>query len=265
MNSVELANLVRRDCIEVSHKCKMSHLGSALSVVDILAVLYSKFIFADGLDKPCRLILSKGHASTALYSVLSRLQLLDRDLLMEQGKDGALLSSHVEAKCPHIDYSTGSLGHGLSVAIGMALVKKQKQDQKKVYCILGDGECNEGSVWEAFIFAGHHKLDNLVVIIDANKMQAMGHTKDILELSGLEKALENLGFESISVSGHDHYELCEAIGRKTCGKPRAIIANTIKGYPISFMEDNIVWHYRCPDDNEYEMALRELDRLEAEA
>lgn len=263
MKSKDLAKTVREDVVRMAFLSKGSHVGSALSIVDILAVLYSDIINVNKNNyeevNRDRFILSKGHAGSALYATLARLGFFDSSLLDYHYANGSKLSGHVSHKgLPGIEVSTGSLGHGISMATGFALNAKLSCQDYRVYVIIGDGECDEGSVWEACAFAVHHKLDNLTVIVDNNKIQAMGKCDDVLKMSPYEEKFKSFGLDVISVDGHNHEELKAAFLKKTSGAPKCIVANTIKGYGVSFMENNLTWHYRNPSEEDYNNALIEI-------
>lgn len=266
MNSIELAWKIRRDAIEMVHASHASHIGSILSIADILAVLYASVINVNksNIDSPYRdrFILSKGHAGAAVYSVLSELGFFDKSLLKTYYTDGSVLSGHVSHKnVPGVEFSTGSLGHGIAVASGMALYSKMHKAGFKVFTVVGDGELNEGSVWETAINAPGMKLDNFTVIVDRNKMQAMGNCNDIINLEPISDKWKSLGWNVINVpNGHDHHQLLEAFNSFQECKPKCIIANTIKGKGISFMENSLVWHYKDPQGDFYSKAIEELER-----
>lgn len=265
MNSTELAWRIRRDAIDMVHSSHASHIGSVLSIVDILAVLYTSVLninkFTIDSPKRDRFILSKGHAGVALYSTLAELGFFDKSVLKTYYLDGSILSGHISHKnVKGVELSTGSLGHGIAVACGMALYSKIHREGFKVFTVVGDGELNEGSVWETAINAPQMKLDNFTVIIDRNKMQAMGNCNDIINLDPIEDKWSSLGWYVVNVSnGHDHQQLLHAFNSFKEDKPRCIIANTIKGKGISFMENNIIWHYKDPQGDFYTKALEELE------
>ena len=263
MNSLELAKNVRKDVLKIITKTKASHVGSALSVVDILSVLYKDVLKYDvknsNWEERDRLILSKGHAGSALYSVLCEVGFFDKDMLDTYYSNGSLLSGHISDKgVPGVEFSTGSLGHGLSIAVGMALALKLNNSKSKVFVVLGDGECNEGAVWESIAFAVQQNLKNLVVIVDRNKIQALGDTKDILDLD-LKSIFKAFKTDVYEVDGHNHKQLLDVFNRENKNKPKVIIANTIKGKGVSFMENQLLWHYRNPSEENLEVALKEVE------
>lgn len=265
MTTEELAYRIRRHAIEMTHAAHASHIGSVLSVADIVAVLYGNVmkIFPndpqnDGRD---RFVLSKGHAGIAIYSVLAEMGFFPVEELDTYYQNGSKLSGHVSNKgVPGVEFSTGSLGHGVCVACGMALAAKLDKKQHHVYAIIGDGENEEGSVWEMSLFASHHKLDNFTVIVDHNMGQAMGTCEEVIGLNNLAKKWEIFGFKVLECDGHNHNELLQVLTVKSFNKPICIIAHTIKGKGISFMENNLLWHYRDPQGEFYEKAIKELEK-----
>lgn len=264
MNSQELAWKIRCHGVEMTHISEGSHIGAILSVADIIAVLYDGVLNADPSNPQKedrdRVILSKGHAGAAIYAALAESGFFPVEELATHYKNGSRLSGHVSHKgVPGVEFSTGSLGHGLSVGAGMALAAKLNHNPYRVYVIMGDGECDEGSVWEASLFVHHNKLDNLTVVVDYNKMQSLDFCENTLSLAPLDKKFEDFGYNVLSVDGHNHEALKMAFNKKFENeKPKMILANTIKGKGISFMENNILWHYRSPQGEEYEAAVKEL-------
>ena len=261
----DLANQVRRLVLHMVHTTKSPHVGSAYSCVELLVALYFKalHISANGLEHPDRdrFIFSKGHACAALYAVLHLKGFLSKKDLDGFGIDGGVLEEHPTRNLKRgIEVSTGSLGHGLSVATGMALAAKKDQKSHRAFVLISDGELNEGSVWEAALFAAQHKLSNLVLIIDYNKMQAVGFPKNTLELEPLADKWDAFGWAVTQVDGHDFVDIFKALDALTLSvsKPNVIIAHTVKGRGVSFMENNLLWHYRPPDEEEYGKALKEL-------
>lgn len=250
----------------MTHLSQGSHIGAILSVADIVAVLYSDIAFVDAknpkMSNRDRIILSKGHAGAAIYAALAEKGFFDVAELKTHYSDGSRLSGHVSHKgVPGVELSTGSLGHGLSVGAGMAYAARKDSKTHKVYTILGDGECDEGSVWEAALVAHHYKLNNLVAIIDHNKMQSLDFCENTIKLSPFADKWRAFGWNVIEIDGHDHSELKSAfkLAADSEEKPTVIIANTIKGKGISFMENNILWHYRFPHKGEeYDSAVAEL-------
>ncbi len=261
-------NELRKDILKMVHNAKSGHPGGSLSCVDILAVLYKKILFvptewdkSPDFKKRDRFILSKGHSSPALYATLANLGFFDKSLLNGFRILGSKLQGHPSsrAKLPGIEVSTGSLGQGLSIGVGLALALRLDEIKSKVYVLMGDGEMQEGSVWEALMSASHHKLNNLVVIIDKNNLQIDGATNDIKSLEPLDEKLKAFGFEVKSIDGHNYEEIESALlEAKNSDKLCAIIANTIKGKGVSFMENNVSWHGKAPNDEQLKQALEEL-------
>ena len=241
------------------HKAKASHIGSALSIVDILAVLYGEVMNYDPLkpnkDNRDRFILSKGHACVAVYAALAEVGFFNKQELQTYGNDFSNLMNHISHKIDGVEFSTGALGHGLPFGVGKALASKLKKDSWKTFVVLSDGEMDEGSNWEALMFASHHKLDNLTCIIDYNKLQSLDSINNTLALEPLEQKLQSFGCHTIDIDGHNHNELESALLDESCGKPKVIIANTIKGKGVSFMENSVAWHYKSPSDSQLAEAL----------
>ena len=264
----KLANNIRKHAVNMTSTGGSSHIGSILSIADILAVLYGS-VLNYKTDNPKwqsrdRFILSKGHAGAGVYAVLAESGFMSVDKLKTHYKNGSDLSGHVSHKgIPGVEFSTGSLGHGLPVAAGMALAAKINEDEHTVYVLMSDGECDEGSNWEAALFAPHHKLDNLVVIIDRNKLQSIHSTEETLGLEPFVDKWQAFGWNVVDVDGHDHEQLISACNSKMVGKPLCIMANTTKGKGISFMENQVLWHYRSPQGKEYEAAIKELEKNDA--
>lgn len=270
MTSEQLAWLIRRHGVEMTHLSGGSHIGAILSVADIMAVLYTGVAKVDcknpDLPDRDRVILSKGHAGAAVYAALAETGFFDVGELVTHYQNGSRLSGHVSHYVPGVDLSTGSLGHGLSVAAGMAYAALKDKQFYKVYAVLGDGECDEGSVWEAALFSSHFKLKNLVCIVDHNKMQSMDFCDKTLDLGNFESKWQSFGWNVVSIDGNNHKELKEAFAKEFDNDaPKVIIANTIKGYGIPFMENDILWHYRFPHDGwEYDLAVNELHKIRPE-
>ena len=268
MTSTQLAWLIRRHGIEMTHLSGGSHIGAVLSVADILGVLYAGILHYDSQnpnwDGRDRLIMSKGHAGAAVYAALAESGFFDPAELKTHYANGSRLSGHVSHHLPGVDFSTGSLGHGLSAAAGMALAAKQDGKHHRVFAVLGDGECDEGAVWEAALFANHYRLENLVAVIDHNHMQSLDTCENTLELEDFGAKWRAFGWHVVTVDGHDHPALQAALAdtRNPGHKPTAVIANTVKGKGVSFMENDILWHYRFPHDGwEYDGAVTQLHRV----
>lgn len=264
MTSEELAKKLRVHAIEMAHFSRESHVASALSMCDVVAVLYNDILEKYPNDARCekrdRFILSKGHACSAVYAALAETGFFDIDELNTQCQDGSRLSGHITYKnVPGVELSTGSLGHGCCVAAGIALNSKLKNKGYRTFVLAGDGECDEGSVWEMALFAHQYKLDNLIVIVDHNKMQAMGYCEEVADHVNLAKKWVAFGWEVVEIDGHNHSQIREALRQKVENKPLCVIAHTIKGKGVSFMENNLLWHYRDPQGEDYERALQELE------
>jgi transketolase len=242
-----------------------SHIGSALSAADVLAVLYGEVLRFDPASPKWpdrdRFILSKGHACTALYAALAESGYFPVEKLDSFYADGSPLVGHATHKnMPGVEVSTGSLGHGLPLAVGMALAGKRDGLGYRVFCLVSDGECNEGSTWEPALFAPQHQLDNLVTIVDYNKIQSLGRVEDVIDLAPLGEKWRAFGWATEELDGHDTTALRSALERvpHQTGKPTCIVAHTIKGKGVSFMEDELLWHYRAPLDDLEDRALTEL-------
>lgn len=265
MNSEKLAWEIRKHSIDMVHDSHASHIGAALSAADILAVLYSEVLNIDPKcpddDKRDRFIMSKGHAGAAVYSVLAEKGFFPVERLSTYYQNGSDLSGHISHKnVPGVEVSTGSLGHGCVMACGMAMAAKSSKKTHNIYTLVGDGECNEGSVWEMALIASKFKLDNFTVIVDRNRMQAMGFCEDIMPTSPMGSKWESFGWSVIEVKdGNCHEELKQAFTVPVIDKPKCIIANTVKGKGVSFMENNLLWHYRDPQNEFYERAINELE------
>ena len=266
MNSEQLAWLIRRHGVEMTHISHGSHIGAILSVADIVAVLYNDVanISPENVkdENRDRIILSKGHAGASIYAALAEKGFFDREELKTHYADGSRLSGHVSHKgVPGVEFSTGSLGHGACVAAGMALNAKLDKKTYYTYAIVGDGECDEGSIWEMALFANQFKLNQLVVIVDHNKMQSLDFCENTLSLAPFAEKWKAFGWNVLDIDGHNHDELRTAFAKakESADKPTVIIANTVKGKGISFMEFDILWHYRFPHEGEeYDGALKEL-------
>ena len=251
---------IRRLIIERAFRAGEGHIGSALSVADILAVIYSGVIKVSpnrSFDRDM-FILSKGHAALALYCTLHLLGVIDIGLLDTYAADGSELGVHPEYSIPGVDFSTGSLGQGLSIGVGCVLATRLRGSVSRTIVLASDAELNEGSMWEAIMFAGHHRLNGLTLIIDNNGQQALGPTSDVIDLESICDKLREFGWGANEVNGHDTVEI-ETMFERQEKRPQAIVARTISGRGISFMEGQLLWHYRSMNDFEYEMALKELE------
>jgi transketolase len=264
LNLQSKARQLRYQLIEMSYQAKAAHLASGLSCIDLVLAAYSSFLRIDPKDplNPLRdrFILSKGHAVAALYSVLAHRGFFPVELLQNFNKDGGSLPEHPGAKCvPGVEVATGSLGHGLSIGIGHALAGRILQQSYRVMALLSDGECNEGSVWEAALFAAARHLDSVTVIVDFNKWQATGRSEEIMKLSPLADKWRAFGWKTYEIDGHDYTQILEVFSKiPETTVPTAIIAHTVKGKGVSFMEDDNNWHYRIPSGEELAKAKQEL-------
>ena len=263
-----LAWLIRRNGLEMAHLSRGSHIGSVFSVAEIIAVLYASVLNVDpGNPKKAdrdRLILSKGHAGSAVYAALAETGFFPVEELSTHYGNGSRLSGHVSHKgVPGTEVSTGSLGHGLAIGAGMALGAKMDGDSWRTVVILGDGECDEGAVWEAALQASQFRLDRLVAVVDYNHMQSLDFVEKTLALEPFESKWKDFGWNTRSCDGHDTDALQNAFdwAWKNAGneKPSVILAHTVKGKGVTFMENEILWHYRTPQGDEYEAALKELE------
>ncbi len=267
------ARILRARIIETSHKASVPHLGSCLSCVDILTALYFSVLKIDPAKATAserdRFILSKGHGAPALFQVLAMRGFYPEHRLDHYGEDGGIFAEHPPAPgiLPGIEAATGSLGHGLPIALGMALAARIQQQTYNVYAVLSDGECNEGSVWEAALLAAAQRVNNLCIIIDFNKWQATGRSREVMALDPLPEKWRAFGWNASEIDGHDMSQLLETIQQFPAvnNKPTAIIAHTVKGKGVSFMEDNNNWHYRTPSADEVLAAKKELGLAEVEA
>jgi transketolase len=249
----------------MTHQSNSSHIGSCLSIAELLAVLYKGILNVDPHNPESpdrdRFILSKGHAAAAYYAALAECGFFPTELLNTFAQDGSRLPGHATRDLvPGVEVSTGSLGHGLSIGCGMALVGKWDKKDYRVFALLSDGECDEGSTWEAVLFAPHHKLDNLVAIVDYNKIQSFGSVKDVLDLEPLADKWRAFGWGVREIDGHNVTEIRETLLRVPfeSERPSCVIAHTIKGKGVSFMENQLAWHYKSANKEELEKALEEL-------
>ena len=263
MDSLELVKQTKLDALEMIRDAKSSHIGSNFSIADLLGVLYTKFlnIFPENPKKEerDRFFLSKGHATAILYSTLARMGFFDTDKLKTFYKKNSLLLGHAHFKVPGIELSTGSLGHALNVATGVALAGKRRSKAYKTVVLLSDGELDEGSNWEALLFAAHFKLNNLYIIIDYNKIQSLDRIENTIALEPLKNKLEAFNLDVLECDGHNHSDIEEKLNAfNNAQKPHVLIAHTTKGKGVSFMEDTVLWHYRNPQGDEYETARKEL-------
>lgn len=257
---------LRRMALDMVYRAKTGHIGGDFSVMDILIELYCEQMNVtpqnQGDPARDRLILSKGHAVEALYAVLSDRGFLAPQELVSYAQFGSRLLGHPSNKVPGIEQNTGSLGHGLPLAVGMALAGKMQGADYRTYVVMGDGELAEGSVWEGAMAAGNYHLDNLCAVIDRNRLQISGCTEDVMRLDPLDRRFEAFGWNVITVDGHNFDALRAAftLAKSTKGKPTVLIAQTVKGYGVSFAENQAAWHHRVPNEQEYIDAVNELTK-----
>lgn len=263
-DTTKLASKMRAEALRMVHRARASHIGSALSITDIVAVLYGAVLKHD----PCkpswaerdRFILSKGHACVAVYAALAYRGFFETRELEQYGGDHSPFMTHISHKVPGVEFSTGSLGHGLPFGVGKAMSAKKRQQTWRTFVLLSDGEWGEGSNWEACLFAAHHQLDNLVAIIDYNKLQSLTSVANTLGLEPLADKFKAFGWCAREADGHDHATLQQLLSQTPweAGKPSMLIAHTTKGKGVSFMENKVEWHYRSPNDEQLSAALLEL-------
>ncbi len=261
----DLALSARREIITMTSAAKASHVGSALSVVDILSVLYAEAANINPETKQAAdrdiVILSKGHAASALYSVLSLQGFFPNEWLQRYCENDAPLGGHVTFKgVPGVELSTGSLGHGLPYGLGIAMARKMSGVSGRVFVVMSDGECDEGTTWESAMIANHHSLDNLIVIIDRNRLQSLTSTEETLKLEPFEDKWRAFGWETRVEDGHDHKALSKALMKSV--HPICVIAETIKGKGVDFMENSVLWHYKSPTDDDVKIALSQLKEID---
>lgn len=263
-DTVSLALRLRRRVVQMCGRGGSSHVGSCLSMADIVAVLYGEVLRLDPHDPAWpardRFILSKGHAGACIYAALAERGFFPVEDLDRHYRNGSNLSGHVSHKgVPGVEFSTGSLGHGLGIGAGMALQLRRRAGDQRVYVLLGDGECDEGSNWEAILFAAHHRLSNLCVVVDYNQLQSIASVAETIGLEPFGGKWRAFGWHVVQIDGHNHEQLKKAFAEAAANtRPTCIIADTVKGKGISFMEDQILWHYRAPQGAEYDAAMREL-------
>lgn len=273
MNNLELekmANEIRKDIVTAVHSAKSGHPGGSLSSADIFTYLYFEEMNVDPANPKWedrdRFVLSKGHVAPGLYSTLAEKGYFPKEDLKTLRHTGSYLQGHPDMKhIPGIDMSSGSLGQGVSVAVGMAAAGKYDKKDYRVYTLTGDGEIQEGQIWEAAMWAGHRKLDNLVVIVDNNNLQIDGSIEDVCSPYPIDKKFEAFNFHAININGNDFDEIRAAFAeaRATKGMPTAIIAKTLKGKGVSFMENAVDWHGKAPNDDEYKIAMEDLEKAGA--
>ena len=265
----KIANEVRKDIVTAVHAAKAGHPGGSLSAADVFTYLYFEELNIDPKDPKKadrdRFVLSKGHTAPGYYSALAERGFFPKEDLKTLRHLGSYLQGHPDMKhIPGVDMSSGSLGQGISAAVGMALSAKLSNESYRVYTLLGDGEIQEGQVWEAAMFAGARKLDNLVVIVDNNGLQIDGKVEDVCSVYPIDKKFEAFNFQAINIDGHNFDEIRAAMqkARETKGMPTAIIMHTVKGKGVSFMEGQAGWHGKAPNDEEYEIAMADLKKID---
>lgn len=264
MSTIELATKIRVSALQMVTRARASHIGSALSISDIVAVLYGLVMkldpkYANWAERD-RFILSKGHACVAVYGALAEVGLITHNDLLNYGTDHSVLMNHISHKVPGVEFSTGSLGHGLPFGTGKALAARRLNKSWQTFVLLGDGELGEGSNWEAMMFAAHHHLDNLVAIVDYNKLQSLTTVDKTLRVEPLAEKARAFGWSVREINGHEHAALIESLGTTPweIGKPSFLIAHTTKGKGVSFMENSVDWHYKSPSELQLAQALEEL-------
>lgn len=266
MSTHTFARGIRKIILERAMQAREGHIGSALSVVDLVGVLYEHCLHIPSPEDPerDRFVLSKGHAALALYGALYLKGWITESELNGYGTDGSMLGTHPEHALRGVDFSTGSLGQGLSFGVGAALAARRQHSARRVFVLMSDAECNEGAVWEAAMFAAHHRLDNLTVLLDDNGLQALGHTRDIIDLSPLGERWQAFGWQVVVLDGHDPDAIRGVVQEGGPeGKPRVLIAKTTLGKSIPFMENELRWHYKSMSPEEYAQACQAIQALEA--
>ena len=264
MDTHALAREIRIDALRMVHRAKASHIGSALSIADVVAVLYGAVMNVDpqqpGAEHRDRFILSKGHACVAISAALAARGFFPREALLTYGQDHSAFMNHISHKVPGVEFSTGSLGHGLPFGVGKAMAATRMNKRWRTFVQLSDGELGEGSNWEAMMFAAHHGLDNLVAIVDYNKLQSLTTVDKTLRVEPLAEKVRAFGWAVREVNGHAHDALHDALSHAPweAGKPSLLVAHTTKGKGVSFMENSVDWHYRSPSAEQLARALEEL-------
>jgi transketolase len=264
MRSHNLVKEAKIISLKLVHEANASHIGGAFSIADVLSVLYCD-VLKYNVSEPewklrDRLFYSKGHACTILYAVLNKCGFISDEMLSTFSENGSYLTTHVNSEVPGIELSTGSLGHAMGVACGVTLAAKLRKESWKTYCVVSDGELDEGSNWEAIMFAAHKKLSNLTLIVDYNKIQSFGTVKEVMNLDPLVEKFKAFNFYTLDIDGHDHDSILKALKDDRNGTmPKVIIANTIKGKGIDYMEHQLAWHYKSPDVEQLKNALSQLN------
>ena len=271
MDYEKITKEIRKNIFLAAYSASVAHIASAFSIVEVMYVLYEQGILNYRADDPQYedrdwFILSKGHGSLALYYELYKCGFFDFDTFMSFSKPGSVLGGEpCYPATPGVECSTGSLGHGLGFAAGVAFAKKADAKKEKVYCLIGDGECQEGSNWEALMFASHAKLDNLVILVDCNKIQKMDSLENVIGIKSLAPYFETFGCDVCEVDGHNVEEIKACLEKENMsGKPRAVLMNTVKGKGVSIIENNANWHWRLPKKKELKYFMSELDISEEE-
>jgi len=260
----DLARQVREHCLRMTHRGHSGHVGSMLSMAEIVSVLYTRVLHVDPCDPRKadrdRFVLSKGHGGCAVYAVLGELGFFPKTWFEGYYRDEGKLMGHISHHVPGVEFSTGSLGHGLPVAVGMALAARRAQKKHRVVCLMSDGDCDAGSTWEAMLFAAQHRLDNLTAIVDYNRIQALGFSRDILDLEPLARKLHECRWAVKEVDGHDVVALDNVLAKLPFegGRPSWLICHTVKGKGVSFMENTVSCHYGSVNDEQLAQALREV-------
>jgi transketolase len=262
-SSIQFSKDIRLSTLGMIYQARASHIGGAFSMADILAVLYNDILHIDPSDCNLpirdRFLLSKGHACASLYATLALKGFFPIEELNTYSQEGSRLLAHTSHHVPGVEVSAGSLGHALPVSVGIALGAKRKEETYRTFCLVSDGELNEGSNWEAILLAPQLGLDNLVLIVDYNKIQSLGRVEEVIDLEPIKLKFESFRWEAYEVDGHDHEALKNVLDQKMGnGKPKVIIAHTVKGKGVSFMEDKLLWHYKSPDEKQYLEAKLEL-------
>jgi transketolase len=253
---------IRRKILKIIHDSNASHIGTSFSSVEILNAVFKSVDIEKikkGSNDRDRIILSKGHGTAALYSVMNHHELLSDEILDTYFQNNSLLAGHVSHHVPFVEHSTGALGHGLPVGLGISIGLSSKKILRRVFVILGDGELQEGSNWEAIMLAGYKKIKNLIIFVDYNKLSQTGKLDNFCSLEPIKEKFESFNFDVIEVDGHNENEIISAIKKlEYSKKPIVVICNTIKGKGVSFMENNVLWHYRSPQGEDFEKAVQEL-------
>ena len=265
MNTIDFSKNIRKLALQMVHRANASHIGGVLSIADLLAVLYNEILSTDSQNPKWperdRFILSKGHCCTGVYAALALKDFFPIKLLEEYAQDGSRMMSHISHHVPGVEFSTGSLGHGLPFGVGKALAAKKLNKSWRTFVLLSDGELDEGSNWEAVMFAAHHKLNHLVAMIDYNKLQSLTSVDQTLRIEPLVDKFNAFGWNVFEIDGHNHQTIRQALGREANAsvKPLMVIAHTTKGKGVSFMENKVEWHYKSPNDEQLVQALAEIE------